>query len=84
MKINYGIIAVNSGTAVESINSMDDVLHFVGYEHRPTQQDATLLYEELISDVQFQLIDVKFDIIPAPNHIVELVREMFEGVESDE
>jgi predicted ATP-grasp superfamily ATP-dependent carboligase len=70
MKINYGIIAWEESDDPEMYN----VLHFVGYENPPTNNDFLSLTDELITDPEFDLvgrIGVDVFLKEAPKYIVE-------------
>jgi hypothetical protein len=69
---NYGIIAT-----VQHPEKEDEVLvvHFCGYESEPTNLEYEHLYVELKTDPEFGLIDVDFDLHPAPQHIIDRFKQ---------
>ncbi len=54
MKVRYGIVAAQKGEEPGTI----DVLHFCGYEEKPTMEDFMLLRQELATDPEFELTDI--------------------------
>jgi hypothetical protein len=52
---------------------MLDILHFCGYENKPTIKEVEHLMEELKNDEEFGLTDIAehLEILPAPDYIVK-------------
>ena len=74
--MKYGLIVIDPTQKDE----MMDILHFVGYWNKPTNKDADLLREELMTDEEFGLTDIahRLDILPAPDYIVEEFKKELE------
>lgn len=70
----FGIMAIRPA----EVEGMVDILHFCGYEEKPTKADYNVLREELASDEEFGLIASMDDItlVEAPDTIVRLYKEM--------
>ena len=68
--VNYGIIAIPPGTPV---GGPYHILHFVGYEKKPTDKDFDALFEELRTDKEFGMTDIDFDLIEATPEIVKYI-----------
>ena len=71
MKINYGLVAVDSE---------DDILHFCGYEEEPTQTDIDHLREELSQDISFGLTEMmgEIEIITASDEVLKFYQDVVE------
>ncbi len=73
----YGLILVDS----EDVDENGDltVLHFVGYKHEPTDDDAEDLRQELLEneDLGFSDIIDELDIAIAPEEVVDLYKEEY-------
>jgi hypothetical protein len=69
MKINYGLVAVDSN---------DDILHFCGYEEEPTQCDIDHLREELSQDMSFGLTEMmdEIEIITASDEVLKFYQDV--------
>lgn len=65
---DYGIIA-----AVDHPTEKDmlSILHFVGFAVEPGKAEYEHIYAELKTDPEFGLVDVDFDLYPAPQHVVD-------------
>ena len=70
MNIKYGIVALDPKT--------NEILHFCGFEEKPTENDFEYLEEELTSDPDFNLIGVDFDLVYAADDIVEFYQVLFD------
>ena len=71
MKINYGIIAV---TIDEEDAGFGKILHFCGYENKPTTEDFEGLEIELNTDKEFGLVGKmgkSVFLVEAPKEIVK-------------
>lgn len=56
MQINFGIVAVRRNSD-ESSSSPFEMVHFCGYENRPTKADFDDLKRELSTDPEFGLVE---------------------------
>ena len=77
MKINFGLIAV---PAKLKFGESMSILHFCGYESKPTVIDIAQLKAELRMDPEFRLT-VPFKIKHAPARVVRQMREKIEANE---
>lgn len=76
MKVNFGLVAVKYN---EDKTTMD-VLHFVGYEFEPTQEDYDSLELELKTDESFGLQHMNdYTIIPASCDMVKFFKPICEN-----
>lgn len=77
MKINYGIIAVKPQ---KDNNRFVDIVHFCGYENKPTQDDMRHFRHELEHDEEFGIGDKINDVIitEASGEIIAYYRKKFE------
>ena len=76
-------MAVTPEVAEAKKGSVDDILHFCGYEEQPTQETVDALSTELATDPEFELVGTDFVIIPAPDMVLEFFRQMM-AEESEE
>jgi hypothetical protein len=60
MKINYGLIAY---LPYQDKDGNIDILHFCGYEQKPSTYDIESLREEFKNDKEFGLTEISDDII---------------------
>lgn len=67
--IKHGLIVLDPSQEGEMLN----ILHFVGYWDKPTQQDVDELREELRTDETFGLTEIADSviIIPAPDDMIK-------------
>ena len=65
--------------ALLAINSKGELLHFCGYEGKPTEIDIKNLDTELREDKEFGLVNEEFIVIHAPD---EMIAEVF-GTDND-
>lgn len=75
LTINYGIVAIDEDGAI---------VHFVGYENRPTKTDFDEIYEELKTDPEFDLMDDDFILEHATQEQIEYVIAEFGKEISDD
>jgi hypothetical protein len=75
MKFNYGFIVVNKEESYPKA-----ILHFCGYEHRPTFHDYVHLKEELATDSEFSLTQNinKCDILEASKDVLDHYNKVYE------
>lgn len=73
----FGLILIDSEDVDE--NGELTVLHFVGYEHEPTDEDAEDLRQELLENEDLGFSDVidELDIAVAPEEVVEQYKEEY-------
>ena len=72
LQINYGFIVVHPDEPYE-------ILHFCGYQDKPTERDIKSLREELRDDPEFGLQEIwdKVEIQEASEGIVEEYKRIF-------
>ena len=75
MEISHGIAAVKRIGDSQAI----DVLHFCGYFEKPSAADYDSLLKELTENPEFGLIDEKFELIEAPQDLIEQIKKDYES-----
>jgi hypothetical protein len=75
MDITHGIAAVKRIGDSQAI----DVLHFCGYFEKPSATDYDSLLKELTENPEFGLIDEKFELIEAPQDLIEQIKKDYES-----
>lgn len=81
--IKYGLIVLNRE---DLENGIYEILHFVGYEEKPTEIDITSLVDELKTDESFGLTELgkNMIIIEASDETVEEYRNIVTGLNINE
>lgn len=69
--ITHGIAAVRRIGETQAI----EVLHFCGFFEKPSAADYDALLKELNEDPDFELIDQKFELIEAPQDLVDQIKK---------
>ena len=75
LDITHGIAAVRRGKEMNEI----EVLHFCGYFEEPSVSDYEALDKELREDPEFGLTDAAFELIPAPQDLIEQIKKDYES-----
>jgi hypothetical protein len=75
MNITHGIAAVKKRRDSQEI----EVLHFCGYFEKPSAEDYEHLLAELTENPEFGLIDEKFELIEAPQDLIDQVKKDYES-----
>jgi hypothetical protein len=75
MDITHGMAAVKRIGDSQAI----DVLHFCGYFEKPSATDYDSLLKELTENPEFGLIDEKFELIEAPQDLIEQIKKDYES-----
>lgn len=75
MDITYGIAAVKRIGDSQAI----DVLHFCGYFEKPSATDYDSLLKELTENPEFGLIGQKFELIEAPQDLIDQIKKDYES-----
>jgi hypothetical protein len=83
INIKYGLIVLNRE---DLENGIYEILHFVGYEEKPTDIDITSLVDELKTDETFGLTELgkNMIIIEAADETVDEYRNIINGVNINE
>jgi hypothetical protein len=83
LKINYGLICLHADFMDEGGNA--EVLHFCGFQNKPTDSDIEFLREELREDKDFGLSDIvdELIIVDAPEEVLSYYKELAEGISTD-
>lgn len=74
MDITHGIAAVKRIGETQAI----DVLHFCGFFEKPSAADYDSLLKELTENPEFGLIDEKFELIEAPQDLIDQIKKEYE------
>jgi len=75
MDITHGIAAVKRIGDSQGI----DVLHFCGYFEKPSAADYDSLLKELTENPEFGLVDQKFELIEAPQDLINQIKKDYES-----
>ena len=75
MEISHGIAAVKKIGDSQAI----DVLHFCGYFEKPSAADYDSLLKELTENPEFGLTDEKFELIEAPQDLIDQIKKDYES-----
>ncbi len=70
MEITHALIAVIYGS-----NEMD-ILHFCGFDHKPTEEDQAALAHRLSTDHQYGLVGETYQIQEAPSVFIRHYKEL--------
>ncbi len=82
MKFNYGYIVVEKEKTSEGLQN---IVHFCGYEKKPTFSDYEHLLEELQSDEEFGKLDMsKYEIKMADEDICKEYTEMLKELKAQQ
>jgi len=73
--ITHGLAAVRK---VGDLNEVE-VLHFCGYFEKPSVADYESLLQELTENPEFGLINSKFELIEAPQELIDQIKKDHEG-----
>lgn len=69
--ITHGLAAVRRKGELNEI----EVLHFCGYFEKPSAADYEALLKELSEDPEFGLIGQKFELIEAPQDLIDQIKK---------
>lgn len=75
LDITHGLAAVRK---MEGLNEIE-VLHFCGYFEKPSAADYEALTRELVEDPEFGLVGKKFELIEAPQDLIDQVKRDYES-----
>ena len=75
MNITHGIAAVKKRRDSQAI----DVLHFCGYFEKPSAADYDSLLKELTENPEFGLTNEKFELIEAPQDLIDQIKKDYES-----
>ena len=75
MEISHGIAAVKRIGDSQAI----DVLHFCGYFEKPSAADYDSLLKELTENPEFGLANEKFELIEAPQDLIDQIKKDYES-----
>jgi len=75
LDITHGIASVRK---MEGLNEIE-VLHFCGYFEKPSVADYESLLRELEEDPEFGLAGKKFELIEAPQDLIDQVKRDYES-----
>lgn len=75
MEITHGIAAVKRIGDSQAI----DVLHFCGYFEKPSAADYDSLLKELTENPEFGLVGQKFELIDAPQDLIDQIKKDYES-----
>lgn len=77
IKIKHGLMVIDPES---NERNGEEIVHFCGYEEKPSKKEVNSLREELKTDKEFGLTEIyeRLIILPAPPDIVEKYRKMVE------